>query len=293
MTYREAWFKCLQKKNKEVVILYIFANTSCNLFLSEDGGEIWCTCSQLLLFSKIALILLKIIIPERREKQERKLYILYFYIKHYSLLYFLFLHKKLNKTDINWSHTVTQKFILINYYRHRAKEASITRFFYFLYYLSRTRCGGRPTFLTEREYEGRRDRREIKLETSNISPLGAVAILRAISIRDVVIENERALSLCLSRALDVGKREREKENFNFFFHFFPSFNNSSRRSRARARAHWKLKRWLSNFLFRAVCRLFLLYRMKGGKGKRDRADWYNKLCLWDMRKFFDDHESIR
>ena len=35
----------------------------------------------------------------------------------------------------------------------------------------------------------------IKLETWNISPLGAVAILRAISIRDVVIDNEHTLSL--------------------------------------------------------------------------------------------------
>lgn len=51
-------------------------------------------------------------------------------------------------------------------------------------------------------YGGRRDRREIKLETSNISPLGAVAILRAISIRDVVIVNERALS-SLSRVLSI------------------------------------------------------------------------------------------
>lgn len=59
--------------------------------------------------------------------------------------------------------------------------------------------------------EERRDRREIKLETSNISPLGAVAILRAISIRDVVIENERALSSYSSssssslRVLDAGE----------------------------------------------------------------------------------------
>lgn len=109
-----------------------------------------------------------------------------------------------------------------------------------------TRCGGRPTFLTEREYEGRRDRREIKLETSNISPLGAVAILRAISIRDVVIENERALSFCLSRALDLEKRERT--SIFFFFRFFPSFNNSSRRSRPRARA-LKIKAVIIEFPF--------------------------------------------
>jgi len=82
----------------------------------------------------------------------------------------------------------------------------------------------------EKGYGGRRDRREIKLETSNISPLGAVAILRAISIRDVVIENERAVVLPLLRALDMG------ENFIFFKSFFLSFfNDSSRRSRARAR----------------------------------------------------------
>lgn len=64
-------------------------------------------------------------------------------------------------------------------------------------------------------YGGKRDRREIKLETSNISPLGAVVILRAISIRDVVIENERVV-LPLSCALDM----RE----NIFLHpfFFPS-----------------------------------------------------------------------
>lgn len=43
----------------------------------------------------------------------------------------------------------------------------------------------------ERERERERAGNEIKLETWNISPLGAVAILRTISIRDVVIVNER------------------------------------------------------------------------------------------------------
>lgn len=150
--------------------------------------------------------------------------------------------------------------------------------FYFLNYLSRTQCGGRPTFLTwtEREYGGRRDRREIKLETSNISPLGAVAILRAISIRDVVIENERALSsLCLSRALEnVGVRKRTWIFFRFFFllqRFVPP--------ESRARAYWKLKRWLSNFLFRAAPTISAISRLgvEKGWGERESTERIDKI----------------
>jgi len=143
-------------------------------------------------------------------------------------------------------------------------------------------AGGRPVFNGNgRGYRGRRgDRREIKLETSNISPLGAVAILRAISIRDVVIENERALSsLCLWRILDAG------ENFISFFSLSPSlfglfFSPLLQRtvppeSRMRARACWKLKRRLSNFL-PAPPRLRTVSPM----------DWHDRPFDWSVYEKF-------
>lgn len=97
--------------------------------------------------------------------------------------------------------------------------------------------------------EGRRDRREIKLETSNISPLGAVAILRAISIRDVVIENERALSSL--------SRYGGELHFLNPFSFLSFLNDSSHRGRARA---LKIRAAIIEFLFPRRADYFLPYR---------------------------------
>lgn len=74
----------------------------------------------------------------------------------------------------------------------------------------------------EREREGESAGNEIKLETWNISPLGAVAILRTISIRDVVIVNERNVS------------QNGWEHFRFFFrtpNSLPSLTPSNLRAR--------------------------------------------------------------
>jgi len=132
----------------------------------------------------------------------------------------------------------------------------------------------------EKGHDRRRDRREIKLETSNISPLGAVAILRAISIRDVVIEDERALS-SLSRVFSIW----ERTSFFFFLIFFLSFfNDSSRRSRARA----EIKAAIIEFPF--LRQLFLSYR----------TEWINIISCtfnWSVcekyQNFLTDEPSLK
>lgn len=75
---------------------------------------------------------------------------------------------------------------------------------------------------SKREKERERPGNEIKLETWNISPLGAVAILRTISIRDVVIVNERNVP------------QNGWEHFRFFFrtpNSLPSLTPSNLRAR--------------------------------------------------------------
>lgn len=120
-------------------------------------------------------------------------------------------------------------------YKHLQSYESLFPIFFFFFYYShcflaasyivRGEKNGKKTGergQQERERERERAGNEIKLETWNISPLGAVAILRTISIRDVVIVNERNVP------------QNGWEHFRFFFrtpNSLPSLTPSNLRAR--------------------------------------------------------------